>query len=94
LTAGPADHRLESGIAIILFGEALVTSCFRSMLGCSTWLYLFNNESGWSTLGRMGHIDELRTPVASGVVYGMIEDPAIDFLRQEVMSSARYHIRP
>lgn len=42
-------------------------------------LYLFNNEGGWSTLGRMGHIDELRARVAAGATYGIIEGPAIDF---------------
>ena len=47
-------------------------------------LYLFNNETGWNTQRRMGHIDEVRKRVQSGTVHGMIEGPSITFADQKV----------
>jgi hypothetical protein len=43
-------------------------------------VYLFNNELSWSTLCRLGHLDEVRARVASGAVCGLVEGPAITFI--------------
>ena len=43
-------------------------------------VYLFNNAHGWNSLGRMGHLDEVRDRVKAGKVHGLIEGPVIEFL--------------
>ena len=46
-------------------------------------LYMFNRYLDWTTLRRMGHIDEVRARVASGQVQGIIERPTIEFIDQK-----------
>jgi hypothetical protein len=42
-------------------------------------LYVFNNAHGWTSLRRMGHLDEVRRRVQAGEVYGVVEGPIVRF---------------